>query len=348
MGVITCGKGMLRDNYLGYNTISYTGTALVPCPACVPPVAQPTSAQDPWIVNSQSYTNLFGNTGSAAAQVAGAVAIVQGVTKQVFGIPMGNQICRQLIAGGTYAGRNRDGTPILRVAPRITTEVAVDSICETAPNTLDWDWCPAPGAGNLVGNLNDPRQAMFNAVHNPIFDTPNIDTTLLIRGSLLFGNRFSLAAIDGNLLGALPVRTKAHQPYAVPAGVPGGPVRYLGNGLVTDLFLTGELSTLPMNNTFTVNVTFFPTQQSTLIVRLEMLDARTGRWRQAAATTALPLNSTNAFFQVDRASAFINASDGYFMRLITLDINSPHDEGPTAVYPVFYDQVRITSGIIQN
>jgi hypothetical protein len=79
-----------------------------------------------------------------------------------------------------------------------------------------------------------------------------------------------------------------------------------------------------------------------------MLDARTGRWRQAAATTALPLNSTAAFFQVERASAFINASDGYFMRLITLDINSPHDEGPTAVYPVFYDQVRITSGIIQN
>jgi len=262
---------------------------------------------------------------------------------------MGPQVCRQLIAGGKYAGRARDGTAILEPAPFITTEQGVDSSCETALNVLDWDFCLVPGGGNLTGNLNDPRNAMVNAILNPIFDTPNIDTTLLIRGSLLFGNRFSLAAIDGNLLGALPVRTKAHQPYAVPAGVPGGPVRYLGNGLVTDLFLAGELqSALPINNTFTVDVTFFPTQQSTLIVRLEMLDARTGRWRQAAATAALPLNSTDASFTVARASAFINASNSYFMRLITIDINSPHDEGPTAVYPVFYDQVRITSGMIQN
>jgi len=341
MGVVTCGKGFRRDNYLGYNTISYPNSA--------PPSPYASPASDPHVVHAQAYTNNFGFTDAAAAQVAGAVAISQGFSRQIFGIPMGPQVCRQLIAGGKYAGRARDGTPILEPAPFITTEQGVDSSCETTPNTLDWDFCLVPGAGNLTGNLNNPRNAMVNAILNPIFDTPNIDTTMLIRGSLLFGNRFSLSAIDGNLLGALPVRTKAHQPYAVPPAVPGGPVRYLGNGLVTDLFLAGQLQdSLPMNNQLTVDVTLFPTQQSTMFIRLEMLDARTGRWRQAAATTTLPLNSTDATFTVERASAFINSADGYFMRLITIDVNSPHDEGPTAVYPVFYDQVRITSGMIQN
>lgn len=338
IGVMTTGKGPNRDNYLGYNTISYAGAT---------PYASP--ASDPHIVHAQAYTNTFGYTDSAAAQVAGATAILQGFTKQIFGIPMGPQICRQLIAGGKYEGRARDGTPILNPADNITVETGVDSSCETTPNTLDWDWCPV-GGGNLVGNLNDPRNAMVNAILNPIFDTPNIDTTLLIRGTLLFGNRFSLSAIDGNLLGAIPVRTRAHVPYNIPSSVPGGPVRYLGNGLVTDLYLSGELQdALPMNNTATIDVTLFPTQQSNMFMRLEMLDARTGRWRQAAATVALPAGSTDASFTVERASAFINPSNNsYHMRLITIDINSPNDEGPTAIYPVLYDLVTITSGLIQN
>ena len=340
MGIVTCGKGPLRDNYLGYNTIAYA-TGATPYPS-------PTS--DPHIVNGQAYTNNFGTTGGAAAVAAGCVAQLQGFTKQVFGIPMGPVIARQLIAGGKYEGVNQDGTPILTNAPMITTEVGRDSECEVVVNNLDWDFCVNPdGSGNLTGNLVDPRNSMINAILNPIFDTPNIDNFVFIRGNQFVGNMFSIAAIDGNLLGATPVKTRAHIPYNAPPMVPGSPVRYLGNGLTTDLFLTGVLeSNIPMNNNIAVNVTLFPIQQSSLFLQLQMFDQQTGRWRQAAATTVLAQGDTNVQIQVENASTFISASTSqYALRLITLDINTPNG-GPTAVFPILYDQVTVSTGFIQH
>jgi hypothetical protein len=337
MGIVTCGKGPLRDNYLGYNTIAYTGAT---------PYASTTS--DPHIVNAQSYTNNFGKTGGAAAVAAGCLAQMQGFSRQVFGIPLGPRIARQLIAGGKYEGVNQDGTPILTLAPNITTEVGRDSECETVVNNLDWDFCVNDdGTGNLTGNLVDPRNAMINTILNPIFDTPNIDSFVFIRGNQFVGNIFSIAAIDGNLLGATPVRTKSHRPYGAPPIVP-GEVRYLLSGLTTDLFLTGVLeSNVPMLNTLAVNVTLFPVQQSSLIFQLQMYDQTTGRWRQAAAWTTLAQGDTNITFAVENASAFINSAGQYALRLITT--SSPPPIGiPSSVFPILYDQVTVSTGFIQH
>ena len=339
LGVVTCGKGPGRSNYLGYNTISYAGASPYPSPA-----------SDPWIVNAQSYTNNFSGTGAAAAQLAGCVAQVQGFTKQFYGLPMGPQICRQLMAGGKYEGRNRDGTPRLTPPPAgyaYLSEQLVDSSCDSI-GTLTWDFCPA-AVGNLTGNMLNPRGAMVNALLNPIFHTPSISDSFFIRGTYLFGSIYSLASIDGNLAAATPVRTKAHVPYNVPANVPGGSVRYLGNGLTTDLYLTGELeSGLPMNNTLNVEVTLFSVQQENMYIMLEMFDQRLGRWREAGAATMLAQGDTEVDFTVANASRFINAGDeSYSMRIITLDLNSPNG-GPTAVYPVAYDQILVTAGFIQH
>jgi hypothetical protein len=339
MGVVACGKGPLRDNYLGYNTVAYAGASTYPSPA-----------SDPNIVHAQAYTNDFGLTDAAAAQAAGCVAQMQGFAKQIFTLPLGPQICRQLLASGKYEGVNRDGTPILTFADKITIETNRDSECEEpVPNNFDWDWCPNPTEGNLVGNLLDPRTAMINTILNPIFDTPNILSTAFIRGNQIMGNRFSLAAIDGNLIAATPVKTQAHIPYSVPPTVPGGVVRYRGNGKTTDLFITGELqSDLPMNNAIAIGVTLFPIQQTSMFLQLDMFDQHTGRWRQAAATTVLAQGDTTVGIQVENASAFINPGDNRFsLRLITLDINNPNG-GPTAVYPVYYDQVTVTAGYIQQ
>ena len=228
MGVVACGKGPLRDNYLGYNTVAYAGASTYPSPA-----------SDPNIVHAQAYTNNFGLTDAAAAQAAGCVAQMQGFARQIFAIPLGPQVCRQLLASGKYEGINRDGTPILTPADKITIQTNTDSECETVVNNLDWDFCPNPTTGNLVGNLLDPRTAMINTILNPIFDTPNITSTSFIRGNQIMGNRFSLAAIDGNLIAATPVKTQAHIPYPVPPTVPGGSVRYRGNGKTTGPFHCG-------------------------------------------------------------------------------------------------------------
>ena len=334
-GVIACGKGQLRDNYVGYNTISYAGTT---------PYPSPTS--DPHIVHAQAYTNTFGYTGCAAAQVAGAVAQLQGFSRQVFNMPVGSEIARQLIASGKFEGRNRDGTPQLTPAPNITTETGVDSDCETTANNVDWDFCPVPGGGNLTGNLIDPRTAMVNVVLNPIFATPNIDDVLVLRGDHLMGNRLSVANADGHLLGVRPEDTDAHTPYAVPASVPGGSVRYRANGFTTDVYVTGELQNgIPANNTLTVDLTFFPIQQRSFL-KVEMWDQYQGKWRQAAGTTVIDIATEIVTIPVERAMHFINPTDfKYHLRLITLQTGAV---GPHVQLPVYYDQILVTAGILQN
>ncbi|HIB00692.1 MAG TPA: ATP-binding protein [Phycisphaerales bacterium] len=230
-----CGEGQLQDNFIGYNTITYS---------------DPTDAH---IVHAQAYTNNFGYSGSAAAQVAGIVAQVQGFTKQVFGIGMGPQICRQLIAGGKYEGRDRDGNPVLHPAPSVSTEEGIDSSCETVENLVDWDFCP--GAGNLTGNLLDPRRTMVNVILNPIFDTPNIDTIMVVRGNRLMGNRYSVSAQDGNLFGIEGMLTSANRRYLLPSGVIGSSVRYPFGGDITDIYLAGDLqSAIPANDLLTIEI----------------------------------------------------------------------------------------------
>jgi hypothetical protein len=333
-GVITCGKGQLRDNYVGYNTISYAGAT---------PYSSP--ASDPHIVHAQAYTNQFGYTGSAAAQVAGGVAQLQGFSRQVFNMPIGSQITRQLIASGKFEGRNRDGTPILTLAPDVTTETGVSSSCEVVENTLDWDFC-VDASANLTGNLIDPRTAMVNAVLNPIFATPNIDDVLVLRGDHMMGNRLSIANRDGHLLGVRPILTEAHTPYSVPSSVPGGSVRYRANGYTTDLYVSGEFQNgLPANNTITVDVTFYPVQQRSFL-KVEMWDQYQGKWVQAAGTTVIDQGTEDVQIDVERAMKYINPSNfEYHLRLITLQTGTI---GPNIQFPIYYDQVLVTVGLLQN
>jgi|GEM_PF-5910079 len=342
MGVTTCGKGLIRDNYLGYSTITYEneddGAGGV--------IKGPTDAH---IVHRQAYTNNFGFTDAAAAQAAGCAAILQGFTKQIFGVPMGPEICRQLLAGGQYEGRDKEGNNILVPVEldQKTTEVGLDNECqEDASPDLNWDWCGVPGFGNATGDLLDPREAMVRAIYNPIFDTPNISTVMFVRGTQLFGNQYSIAATDGNLLAGNPVATSAHDEYALPAGVPGGSVRYNSNRHITDLYVSGELiSGLPLSNTLNVSVTLFDVQQPWLVMGVEFFDNITRRWRRAAGSTTLTAGDTEVDFTIENAWRYVNsASNAYHMRIITRNWSGPL----TPTFPVYYEQISVTSGAIQQ
>ena len=329
MGVATCGKGPNRDNFLGYSTCVYD---------------DPTNAHD---VHAYAYTNNFDNTGAAAATVAGAVAIVEGFTRQIFEVPMSPTVMRQLIAGGRYEGVDREGNPIMPF--RDYTSEDNSSECELPePNPLDWDNCAPLETGWRTGSLVDPLEAMRNTIYDPIFDTPNIESLLILRGTYHLGNIYSLAGDDGNLFGVSGVSTGANVQYAIPAEVPGDYVRYPSAGNVTDIYLTGELeTTLPANNELTVEINFEETQPDQFYLRCEMWDYRRRSWEQASATTVVVNGTEDVDLTIESASRFIDrTTTQYHLRLTTAVTNLP-GSGSQPPYPIMYDQILVKTGLTQ-
>jgi hypothetical protein len=162
----------------------------------------------------------------------------------------------------------------------------------------------------------------------------------------MMGNRLSIANRDGHLLGVRPILTEAHTPYSVPSSVPGGSVRYRANGYTTDLYVSGEFQNgLPANNTITVDVTFYPVQQRSFL-KVEMWDQYQGKWVQAAGTTVIDQGTEDVQIDVERAMKYINPSNfEYHLRLITLQTGTI---GPNIQFPIYYDQVLVTVGLLQN
>jgi hypothetical protein len=329
MGVTTCGKGPNRDNFLGYSTCIYE---------------DPTNAHD---VHSYAYTNNFDNTGAAAATVAGAVAIVEGFTRQIFDIPMSPTVMRQLIAGGRYEGVDREGNPIMPFRDYSSEDNS--SECELPePNPLDWDLCAPDETGWRTGSLVDPLEAMRNTIYDPIFNTPNIETLIIIRGTYHLGNIYSLAGDDGNLFGVSGVSTGANVEYSIPAEVPGEYVRYPSPGNVTDIYLTGELeTTLPSNNELIVEINFEETQPDRFYLRCEMWDYRRRSWEQASATTVVENGTEDVELTIESASRFIDrTTTQYHLRLTTAVTNLP-GSGSQPPYPIMYDQILVKTGLTQ-
>jgi hypothetical protein len=146
-------------------------------------------------------------------------------------------LTRQLIGLGRYEGMDREGNPIMPFRDYDTEDNS--SECESPVNPLDWDYCAPDETGWRTGSMVDPLTSMLNAIYDPIFDTPNIESVTIIRGTYLLGNLYSLATDDSNLFGVSGVSTGANASYSLPANVPGGSVRYPSSGNVTDIYLTG-------------------------------------------------------------------------------------------------------------
>jgi hypothetical protein len=295
-----------------------------------------TNAHD---VHEYAYTNNFGGTSAAAAIATGSVAILQGFSRQIFEIPLGTNIARQLIAGGRYQGINKDGVPVMPWVGPLTEMNSSD--CQTLGEPADtWDVCGDPVW--MTGSLSDPRKAMVNAIYNPIFVTPNIDKIIVIRGDYMDGNKNSVSAIDSSYFSVFPTWVDAHASYPVPNGVPFGNVNYRGYGLTTDIYITGALAGgVPVSNKLDLSVTLAPTTPQRMFLRPFLWDFYNNRWRQPTASAILPQGSEEAEFEIDNAAYYIDpTTDEYHLRIVTLGNNS--NGGPTAAFPVFYDQIRFS------
>jgi hypothetical protein len=70
-----------------------------------------------------------------------------------------------------------------------------------------------------------------------------------------------------------------------------------------------------------------------------MWDFYNNRWRTSTASAILPQGSQDAEFEIDNAAYYIDpTTNEYHLRIVTLGNNS--NGGPSAAFPVFYDQIR--------
>jgi hypothetical protein len=333
-GVTTCGFGPNMDNWLGYQTVSYSNECNYN------------------IVASRSYTNNFSGTSAAAAIVAGCVIAMQGYARQVFDTPLSPLFTRLYIGGGSYAGMTpsdpddpaQGGDPILNYPQ--STQLSSENNMNGGGNT--WDFIEVPiGTGNLVGNIVDPWNSCQDALADPIFDTPGINDIMIISGEHHLGNSGSIAAQDSMYFSLLPQERTAGE-HAVPEDYtgPGATVTYLSTATVSDIYLTGLLrGGLSPGNIMNWDVVMLDSTYTSTILLLYMWDFSRRKWVQAASSELLSSEDVNdegkieANFLVQRASRMLDRTGLYHARFVT--VTQP--DGDDQLFPYYYDQIRVRS-----
>jgi hypothetical protein len=138
----------------------------------------------------RSYTPVFGGTSGATPQIAGAVACLQGLAKQFYGIPLTPEQIRSAL-----------GAPGLTPAPcrRSWLDCGFTDLC-------GWDINPDEGPNligpypSLAGSFGSAASAILNQSFLGFDGNPLVDEIQILVGTLVQGNVFSIKALDGNFL----------------------------------------------------------------------------------------------------------------------------------------------------
>ena len=342
--VTTTGMGPAQDNWLGYKTNVYNNNL------------------NPQEVQGRSYTNNFNGTAAAASIGAGLVTSMQGYARQVFGHPVAPEFLRQYAAHGQMLGVDPDtGQPIFQNIDSAGTgnnvAIATDNNMTTTPwpngtATAGFDINSdgvAAGAGNIIGYALDARYACIRMNVDPIFDAPNLDNAMFIRGDMFEGTAGStnpISTLDGIFFAAVSEATPIGFYDNENVGtVPGSGVQYNFNGETTDFYFSGIATdprgnpALDLNN-ITVEVDLAPTQAPTTMLQLWMWDWDQSKWVQPSVTGALVGGTVEHNFRLVRPSSLLNANGRYHARIVSITGN-----GPTSRFPIYYDQIRFVPTI---
>jgi len=295
----------------------------------------------PHVYNSKRYTNNFGGTRGAAAQIAGLVAGVSGFAKQIYeGVSIGTEQMQFFFAAAGAASG---------ALGRLDEDVLEMDVIDDEPR-------------NYVSDFPSPGAMARQVIHEPELgfdDAPFLENVQVIRGMAFTGNRWALMAADEQYLGIRSEETNAGV-YTPPFEIPGGNVTYPSTGEITDLMIAGRLDDGQfLGNTLTLNLTMLPTYGRRSLLRIEMFDWTLGIWRQAARTQLfdgeLPEGdpgdpdytlAQNFDLPINYASSFIDPTDlSVALRLITISgtVPPPPGGGPgqDPSYPVYYDIISL-------
>ncbi|NNF44634.1 MAG: S8 family serine peptidase [Phycisphaerales bacterium] len=273
---------------------------------------------------TRQYTLSFNGTSASSPMIAGLVARLQGLAKQLYGIPLAPEQIRDTSAGFLQCLQ-------LRTDP---TFLGSDDGLECAGD--DGGMMP-PGEPNYIGIIPSGPDWAANMLTSSFFDgSPLVEDIIVVRGTQVFGNKFSVKSSDSARLGVTAQFTPRDFQPSAPTGGGGVPfvpqiqdLRYLATGNITDLIAIGKSDADGIVNTMIAQSEYqWPTVFT--LVFVEGYDWRTQRWSfidlisdpgQAVAT----LPDGDLLFQHTAADShrFVRVTDGkILLRFWTLGFPS--------------------------
>lgn len=278
--------------------------------------------------NLRSYTKAYSGTSSAAPQVAGVAARLQGFAKQFYGITLSPFQIRELISGN---GILQCGAPFDRpdLVPGHTTDPCLGSWSQDqTPDNIGTD----PDGATPIA-LTSLTLAAEQIISTEFFDCSPLEQTLhTVRGQNVHGNIFSTCAVDDNFY---IIESEATSQGDTPSTKPEpwvsplNDASYNVNGQVADLLV---VSFAPPEPIFGLSITFVGTVESVPTFSfVQVYDWDAGLWvfggfTQGLAGAPFTVNTSNQF--LFNPSRFVRNSDGaVLVRAWSFAFSNP--AGPT-------------------
>ncbi len=239
-----------------------------------------TGGIDLWRGNNgtnRNYRINFSGTSAAAPQIAGLVACFQGLAKQFYGQPIHPEVLRSAMAA--YCDYDPFAPP-----PFGGFDKGIGDQCSLDMNEDLGPFCVGPFP-DVAGNFNSIASEILNEQFMGFDGSPLIDEIQILRGTHIFGSRFSIKRSENQYYTLESLYTERGQspgggggPGGGTGGVsgPAAEARYLATGQITDILVTAH-TVDPIVNSMRVTIeTTYPGQYSLLIT--ELYNWNTGRW----------------------------------------------------------------------
>ncbi|MEE9296472.1 MAG: S8 family serine peptidase, partial [Phycisphaerae bacterium] len=266
---------------------------------------------------NRSYTQTFGGTSSAAPMIAAITANLQGISKMFFGIPLMPEQIRGVVSGNGFFQCGAPCIPQVLCGQVDGFECFGDGDCDEDPNA--------------IGLFPEVVTAAEALIAGTWFDgSPLIDDIDVLRGTLLFGNKFSIKASDNNRLAIKSQFT------GTMANIDLG-IIYLAAGQITDLLITANsdienvasMTIVHEAHASDADLVCPPPISGTALVFYEMYDWNFNRWSFVAFDNlagadppelGCPIPPFNTY-PVNGPTRFVRAGDGrILLRIWTLSL----------------------------
>ena len=268
------------------------------------------------------YTDVFGGTSSAAPQIAGLAACLQGLARQAYGIHLQPDVIRSALAFGGLLQCGILDPDDLPGFPAIL-DCGPDLDPDSGPNKI--------GIYPFLVGGTENSAARFILNFAGFNESPLVDGMTVLTGELIQGNVNSIKASDDN---HLIIESR----FASPTDIGGSSHGGLASGQTTDVMIEAHMES-PNVNTIDLFVESHVNGGSGIEL-VYLFDWQLNRWLAIGVDFLDTVDPDDLIpFTVENAARFVRASDNkVLIRVWTVSL------GVAGQYRAFHDWVNIERG----